>query len=93
MNYGIVWHPGALENLAAFGDDSIFDCVDVSIRFLGEDPTGLSERAFRTEFPGALSFDFRCRGKNGYVSLRAYFFYTADETKIRIVDITISAAQ
>lgn len=31
MNYGVVWRRGALENVAAFGDESIFDCIDVSI--------------------------------------------------------------
>lgn len=90
MNYGVVWRPGALENIATFGDESIFDCIDLSIRFLAEDPAGVSERSFQPEFPGALSFDFRCRGRSGYVELRAYFFYTADETKIRIVEITLS---
>ena len=90
MNYGVVWRPGALEEVATFGDESIFDCVDASVRFLAEDPAGISERAFRAEFPGALSFDFRCLGRSGYVALRAYFNYTADETKIRIVDIALS---
>jgi hypothetical protein len=89
MNYGVVWRPGALENVATFGDESIFDCIDVSIRFLAEDPGGVSERSFHAEFPGAMSFDFRCRGKSGYVSLRAHFFYTDDETNIRIVDVTV----
>ncbi|HEX7378915.1 MAG TPA: hypothetical protein VF278_17465 [Pirellulales bacterium] len=90
MNYGVVWRPGALESIATFGDESIFDCIELSIRFLAEDPAGVSERSFQPEFPGALSFDFRCRGRSGYVELRAYFFYTADETKIRIVEITLS---
>lgn len=80
-----------MTNVATFGDESIFDCLDVSIRFLAEDPAGVSERSYRPEFPGALSFDFRCRGRSGYVALRAYFFYTADEAKIRIVDVTLSA--
>ena len=90
MNYGIVWRRGALDNIAELGDESILDCVDVSIRFLAEDPGRLSERAFHHEFPGALSFDFRCRGENGYVSLRTHFYYMDNEMDVRIVDVTVA---
>lgn len=89
MNYGVVWRRGALEKVAAFGDESIFDCIDVSIRFLAEDPSGVSHRYPHREFPGVQSFDFRCLGKSGYVAIRARFNYTADEKNIRIVDVAV----
>jgi hypothetical protein len=89
MNYGVVWQRGALDHVAALGGTSILDCIDVSIRHLAEDPSGLSIRSFHHEFPGALSFDFRCRGDAGYVSLRAHFYYLDNETDIRIVDVTV----